>query len=542
MPPGWLQAPASTAVVVPVTVETTRMAGTERPCTGSFTTHVLDHITTVPGGENVRHFEANGGGVAINDLDNDGDLDMVLANHAAPNTILWNDGGLNFRVQRMAVGDSRGVNIVDIDGDGWLDILLTRTRSAPNYWHNEGGGQFDLRELPNVSKPLYTTNWADLDGDHDLDLVGATYDAGLLTDFGVEFLMSGYGGVYYYQNEAGRFSEVRLASGAQALTLILLDLNDDEQLDIMVGNDFAVFDQVWVRTADGWQEWPSLQTTTHSTMSFDLGDVNNDGSFELFASDMNPYSDDPDTAAAWGPVLRALLSDTHPEGDPQVSENMLQVRGKDGAFHNEAAARGLDATGWSWSSKFGDLNQDGFVDLYVVNGMMELTTFGHLPHHELVERNQALKNDGQGMFQPAPEWGLGSTQSGRGMSMADLDGDGDLDILVNNLRGPAQLFENQLCSGSSLQVDLFWPESQNTRAIGGLVVLHTGTDTYYRDVRAASGYLSGDPARLHFGFPAGAELLTLEIRWPDGAVSKVERLEPQTLLAVTRPAQGPVQE
>ncbi len=537
-----LEAPHSAADSVSVTVQATPMMESERSCTGSFSAHVLDHVTTVPGGKTVRSFEANGSGVAINDLDNDGDLDVVLANHADPNTILWNDGDLNFRVERMAGGDSRAVNIVDVDGDGWLDILLTRTASAPNYWHNESGEGFSRIELPNVSKPLYAMNWADLDGDNDLDLVGATYDAGLLADIGVEFLMSGDAGVYYYQNDAGRFSEAHLSSGAQALTIIFLDLNGDGLLDVMVGNDFAVLDQAWVRTDRGWEEWPSLVTTTHSTMSFDLGDMNNNGSFELFATDMKPYSDDPDTAAAWEPILRALLSDTHPEGDPQLNENMLQVYGKDGAFHNEAPARGLDATGWSWSSKFGDLNQDGFLDLYVVNGMMELTTFGHLPDHELVEENQALKNDGSGVFQPAPEWGLGSKGSGRGMSMADLDEDGDLDIVVNNLRGPAQLFENQLCSGSSLQVDLFWPGSGNTRGIGSLVTLHTSHGSYRRDVRAASGYLSGDPARLHFGFPAKAKLQALEIGWPDGAVSRTDQLEPQTLLAVTRPGQGPAQD
>ena len=103
-----------------------------------------------------------------------------------------------------------------------------------------------------------------------------------------------------------------------------------------------------------------------------------------------PYTDDPETTAAYQPVLRALLSDTKPEGDPQLSENMLQVQDKEGIYSNQAAARGLDATGWSWSSKFGDLDQDGALDLYVVNGMIELTTLGHLANHELVEENQVL--------------------------------------------------------------------------------------------------------------------------------------------------------
>jgi hypothetical protein len=135
---------------------------------------------------------------------------------------------------------------------------------------------------------------------------------------------------------------------------------------------------------------------------------------------------------------------------------------------------------------------------------------------------------------PMPDWGLGSTRSGRGMSMADMDNDGDLDIVVNNLREVAELFENQLCEGSSLQVDLFWPESGNVRAIGATLVLHTSDSIYYRDVKAASGYISGDPARIHFGFPNGTQLQRLDIQWPDGVISTVDTLSDNTLLVVTR--------
>lgn len=523
--------PAST---VPVQVETVALTPSTDACAGAFVTHTLDHTTTVPGGDQVRNFEANGSGLAINDLDGDGDLDIILGNHGGPNTILWNEGDLRFRPESMEVGDTREVTTVDLDADGWLDILLTRTHTAPNYWHNGGDGTFSQVPLSHVARPLYAINWGDLDSDGDLDLAGATYDAALLEDYGTEFLMSGDAGAYYYENQDGAFAESRLASGAQALALILFDLDGDGRLDILVGNDFAVFDGAWVRTDGGWEAWPPLETTTHSTMSLDTGDVDNDGAFELFATDMKPYTDDPGMAAAYQPVLRALLSDTKPEGDPQVSANMLQVRGEDGAFHDQAAARGLEATGWSWSSKFGDLDQDGFQDLYVVNGMIERTTLGHLPNHELVEENQALRNDGQGNFEPAPGWGLGSTHSGRGMSLADLDLDGDLDIVVNNLRSPAQLFENQLCEGNSLQIDLFWPGGGNTRALGATLSLHTDQGTYARQVKAASGYLSGDPARIHFGFPAEAELGWLEVHWPDGEVSVVEELSPNTLLSVTR--------
>jgi hypothetical protein len=152
----------------------------------------------------------------------------------------------------------------------------------------------------------------------------------------------------------------------------------------------------------------------------------------------------------------------------------------------------------------------------------------------LVEQNQALRNLGDGIFAPAPGWNLGSAASGRGMSMADLDNDGDLDIVVNNLRAPAQLFENQLCGGSGLEVELSWPGSGNTRALGAQLVLHTSAGAYTRDVRADSGYLSGDPARGHFGFPAEAALQRLDIRWPDGSISYVDTPAPQTLLTIKR--------
>ncbi len=513
---------------------TSRLLSTDAErCTGAFVLHQLDHTTTVPGGSQVRMFEANGCGLAVNDLDNDGDLDILLANHAAPNTILWNEGNLGFRTEGFGEGDARGANIVDVDGDGWLDIVLTRRASAPNYWHNEGDQRFSRAVLPRVDKPLYTLNWADLDGDNDLDFVGGTYDAALLATLGTEFLMSGKGGVFTFENQAGKYGMVRLAREAQALTILLPDLNADGRPDIVVGNDFALRDYAWWQGETGWLDTP-FDTTSYSTMSLDLGDVDNDGTFELFSTDMMPYYDGPAVEAAWKPVMDDMMVDPHPRDDPQIMANVLQIQTGIAGYQDTAGPRGIDATGWTWSAKFGDLDQDGWLDLYAVNGFISSEIFPHLPNHELVEENLALQNLGQGYFKPIPEWGLASTQSGRGMSLADLDGDGDLDIVINNLRGSAQLFENQLCIGASLQVDLSWPESGNSRAIGATLALHTSQGTYWRPVKAASGYLSGDPARIHFGFPEGAELRWLEVRWPDGETSIVEELQAGTLVTIRR--------
>ena len=160
--------------------------------------------------------------------------------------------------------------------------------------------------------------------------------------------------------------------------------------------------------------------------------------------------------------------------------------------------------------------------------------FGHLPGDELVEENLAFRNDGQGHFQPKASWGLNATDGGRSMVMADLDGDGDLDIAVNNLLAPAFVFENRLCGGNSLTVDLAWPHTGNTHAIGARLTLHTNSGRQVRTIRSNGGYLTGEPSQVHFGFPVGSLPLLLEIRWPDGAGSAIVMPQAGTRLTVER--------
>ena len=517
--------------VAPVTIETLPLTKVTT-CTDHFVAHDLDHVTTVPDPKNIRMYQGNGEGVAIGDLDNDGKLDIVLANYSGPNTILWNEGNLTFTTDHLGQppGDSRAVTIVDVDGDGKPDIVFTRTKNAPTYWHNDGNRHFTREFLPGVGKPLYTINWADVKGDGYLDLIGATYDASLLADSGPNFPTSGNGGVYYYQNKSGQYTLHTLATSAQGLALMIVDLNGDGHPDIWVGNDFAVPDQVWLWTPSGFQRTNLLTVSSFSTMSLDFADLNKDGRNEVFSTDMKPYPGDVQGQAVLPPILDELAKE-RTANDPQVLANVLQTVG---AFKDTAKAAGVDATGWSWSGKFGDLDNDGFLDLYVVNGFMEVSKFPGLPNHELVEANQAFRNVGNGTFVRMPAWGLASTRSGRGMSIADLAGDGRLDIVVNNVNSAAQLFENQLCGGDSLEVDLFWSGSHNTRAIGSTLILSTDTANYSRDVKAASGYLSGDPARIHFGYPQSAVLRQLQIRWPDGALSVVNTLANHSILEVTR--------
>lgn len=525
----------------PVTVQASALASMSA-CGGTFVARDLDHQIESPS-DPVLMFDGTGAGMAINDLDNDGDLDIVLANLVASSAIFWNQGNLEFEKETLDQKNARGAAAVDVDGDGWQDIVFSTPPGSIRMWRNLGNydaadaAHFASAALPGVNRPVYAFNWADLDLDGDLDLITGSYDAALEKLLGDAFMNSAGAGVFIYTKRGAAFDPERLADSAQALAVLPLDLNNDNRMEIVVGNDFTIQDQVWTQTENGWEQVALFDETTHSTMSFDGADIDNSGQVALLATDMRPYADDEQTRAAWQPMMDMMPREVVP-GDPQIMENTLQIPMANDGYLNQAQELGASATGWSWSSKFGDLDNDGYVDIYVVNGMFAVELFSHLPGDELVEENQALRNTGgEGnlpAFVPAPEWGLNGTRSGRGMSMADLDMDGDLDVVVNNMLAPAQIFENQLCEGASIQVDLHWPSVRNHRAIGAYALLVTDQGTVRRDVRAVSGYLSGDPARLHFGFPADAQSASLAIHWPDGLISRVEAVEPGQLLSITR--------
>ena len=527
---GYAQAP-----VVPVDVSAQPFAPSAGACTGAFVAHPLPHITR-SNQEELVFFVANGAGVALADLDGDSRIDIALAGMHAPPAVLWNQGGLQFRKEALDVDGSRAVNAVDVDGDGRLDLVFTHAGNRPSLWRLDAGrAEPALRQVPPRQfvgryNP-YSIAWADLDGDTDLDMVGASYNAELMArGFGTP---SG-GGVFLFTNEGGALKPDLLVSHAQALAVLLTDLDGDGRRDILVGNDFATPDEAFLNKPEGWIDAAPFERTTANTMGFAEGDADNDGRFEIIGIDMKPYQEDP----VWTPPLEGKGSMQADDGVQFVANTLQFRRGDPPVFVDEGGARGVDATGWSWSVQFGDLDNDGALDLYVVNGMINEGLFGDLPGDELVEENQALRNDGTGHFTPAPEWGLGATEGGRGMSFADLDNDGDLDVVVNNFAEPSVLFENRLCGGAALQVELHWEGSLNSRAIGALLRLHTSDGRYVREMRASSGYLSSLPARVHFGLgdATGSDVQRLEVIWPDGAASRIDNPPVGSLLEVRRPA------
>lgn len=513
----------------PVTVEMIALQP-RSACSGAFIAHELDHRTT-PTERPVGFYDSNGAGLAINDLDDDGLLDIVFANLGGDNAILWNRGALTFEREALpSATPARGAAILDVDGDGSLDIVFTQQASAPLLWRNQGAGDFERELLTGVIYIGYAMNWMDADRDGDLDLITGSYDT---EDEKILGQSAAKNGVIYYENLGDRFRATRIADRSNTLA-IWSGKNRHGEPEIIIGNDFAVEDKYFSFRDDAPQETEALEVMPHSTMSYDAADIDNDGRLEVFAVDMKPYADDEAMMAQWGPVMEMMMAMPHVEGDPQIMENVLYAHDDEGQPQNIARAAKLDGTGWSWSAQFGDLDNDGFQDLYVVNGMISLELFSHLPNNELVEENQAYRNLNGASFEPMPGWALNDIASGRGMTMADLDNDGDLDIAVNNLSSAAKLFENQLCAGDSLAVDLRQQGVGNGQGIGSRLTLYTDSGVYQRDVTAVSGYLSGDSSRVHFGFPAGASPARLTIDWNDGEYSAVDELRANMLITVKR--------
>lgn len=513
-------------------------AADDRACTGGFVAHELDHTTSGATAQTTM-FDGTGAGVAAGDLDGDRRTDLVFANLSGESSIFWNNGDLTFERQPLTTGRYRQPAIVDVDDDGRLDVVMTTGVGSPVLLTNLGQGEqridFDRGLLDGVDGYAYSMAWGDFGGDGDLDLVTGSYNAELTQNRAIAPLLGSRSGVFAYEAEGGTFSSELLTKNAQALVVRLQDLDMDGLQDIMVGNDLATPDASWL-AGSAWVAVDLFPETTFSTMSMDGGDIDNDGDIDLFATDMHPMTDDPDVMAAWEPIFEDMAAAEPTAPGNQKMENVLLSTDSPGVYDNVASDLGITFTGWSWSGLFGDLDNDGFLDIYVVNGMTADSLFPDLPDNALVEENQAFRNLGDGSMEAAPDWGLADTSGGRGMVMVDLDDDGDLDIVVNNLDTYAKVYENRVCGGNGMTVELDWEGNQNRPAFGATIEADLGDGmTLTRTVDATRGYLSTGSGQTHFGL-GDTTSADLRVTWPDGATTEHTAAAGAGVVRITRTA------
>ena len=451
-------------------------------------------------GTNLLDFDYvyNGSGVGICDLDNDGLEDLVFCGNQAPNRVYKNKGGLEFEDMTESSGLeknkkwSTGVSFADINGDGLKDIYICQggpfgSRDRSNLlFINQGNFKFkeSAAEYGLDDKSISTqSSFFDYDKDGDLDCVVINESTlfALVSPYQLFDLLNKnpeqlwFSTTHLYENRDGKFHDVTKEAGmlfpTYGLGLIINDINEDGWPDIYVANDYYLPDNLWINKGDGTFVDEVKQRTkqiSYYGMGVDMGDLNNDGHAELFVLDM--ASDDHIRSKTLMPSMdtkrfNSLVNDI---GFPyQYMFNSLQLNNGDGTFSNIVQASNMSSTDWSWAALINDFDNDGFNDIYVTNGYRRYAldndirseirkvtaTYGAkgIPSNIKKELNDKMPseklsnilfhNQGDLTFEKMKsESGLDIPSFSNGAAYGDLDLDGDLDLVVNNINDEAFLF------------------------------------------------------------------------------------------------------
>jgi len=493
--------------------------------------------------------ESMSGGVALLDYDNDGyediyfvnslTVDLVKSKGKTKSALYHNNGDGTFTdvTDKAGVGDvgwGMGVAVGDYNNDGFDDLYVTCV--GPNkLFKNNGNGTFtDVTRTAGVGDPRWSAgaSFVDYDNDGKLDLFVANYinfDFNNLPEFGQGRLcqykgipvqcgprgLPGVGDSLYHNNGDGTFTDVSKKAGVSdvdgyyGMGVICSDFDEDGWVDIFVAND-STPNFLYHNNGDGTFKEIGFQSGTavnengseQGSMGVTLGDYNHDGKLDLFVTN---FDDDYNTLYRWD----------GPNSFTDVS------------YAAKVAAVSLPYVGWG--TKFFDYDNDGWVDLFVANGHVypQLQTFH--------QRNFIHKNNRDGTFSEIAEQ-LGAPfkekRAGRGVAFGDLDNDGDVDIVINNLDGAPQILRNDGGNtNNSVLIKLVGVKS-NRDGIGARVKVMSGDLMQLDEVRSGESYISQNDLRLHFGLEKRTKINLIEIRWPSGVTDKVTNANVNKILTI----------
>lgn len=522
----------------------------------------------------------NGAGVAIADVNNDGLADLFFSGNQVDNKLYINQGNLTFKNVTLSAGLkkanpslwSSGVNIIDINYDGLLDIYVCNTMNkvADNrknlLYINTG---LDANNEPKfiesasaygLDSDTYSSHaqFFDFDNDGDLDVfigVNQIYNnnPNQYADpiIGIEAISRDRLLKNNWSEELGHpiFEDVSISANIKhngySHSTLIHDFNKDGWADIYVANDYISNDLVFINNKDGTFENKANEIFKHfslSAMGSDLGDVNNDGKTDFIVSEMQPYYNKRKKLFHGESSYTTELLRVKYNHDVQYTRNTLQLnRGINPVnqlpiFSDIGILSGVQETDWSWATLFADYDNDGWQDIFIANGFpkdvtdrdfSEFRAFANrlvsnekllsaIP--EVKSPNFMFKNNGNLIFENmSKEWGLDVPSFSNGAAYGDLDNDGDLDLVTNNINDFAFICENKSADNSHnfLRVKLKGRD-KNTAALGASVVCFVNGNKQIRSILSSRGYLSQSESILHFGLAESESIDSLVINWPDG--------------------------
>ena len=508
--------------------------------------------------------DRNTTGVAFADVDGNGSLDLVLLSTKGPNSIFLNDGKGHFTEHRDLGLSTLGrggttVTLSDVDGDGRLDMYVANYKpytiddSLPPQQHafNQMVKQVGPKKfavVPEYARDYKIVMRPDMGG---LRMT----QRGAVDEF---YLNDGHGHFTSVPLTSDRFIDTTgkpMAEAGESFTLDakLVDLNGDGLPDLYVSNDFEDLDQLWFNDGKGHFRlagWPVQRQTSNSAMGFDVADVNGDGIPDLFEVDM--LANDSHRLKTQIPTHTALPKIPGDiESVLQQQRNTLFLNRGDGTFAEIGMLAGVGASGWSWGTMFMDVDLDGRPDILIANGhlwdIMDADVQEGLQNRlktipwrrtrwefpKLALKNVAFRNRGDLTFEDVSDrWGFGTEPDiSHTLAAADLDGDGDLDVIVNRLDAPALVLRNNT-SASRVAVRLVG-NAPNTRAVGSRVkLLVPGMPLQEREVVAGGLYMSHSDYELSFA-TGSADSATLVVDWRDGRRTTLTGVRPNRLYEIT---------